>query len=152
VEGIIVNHWLCILDRENFEVVKCKQVWGVSKRHKNQLMRVDVGDKLIFYLIGEKIGDEKKDSAIGGTFEVISRPYEDHKPVFPSQITKGEVYPYRVKVKPLLIPKEEVPFRPLIERLEFITNKRKWSGHLVGKAMREISERDYEVMRGWVEG
>ncbi|MHC1582299.1 MAG: EVE domain-containing protein [Candidatus Syntropharchaeia archaeon] len=110
-----------------------------------------MGDKLIFYLIGEKVGDEKKDSAIGGILEIISKPYEDDKPVFPSQITKDERYPYRVKVKPLLIPKEEVPFRPLIERLEFITNKKKWSGHLVGKAMREISERDYGVMRGWVE-
>ena len=147
-----MSHWLCILNRENFEVVMGKRIWGVSKRHKNQLMRVDVGDKLIFYLIGEKIGDEKRDSAIGGIFEVISRPYEDHKPVFPSQITKGEVYPHRVKVKPLLIPKEEVPFRPLIERLEFITNKKKWSGHLVGKAMREIPERDYGVIRELVEG
>jgi len=70
----------------------------------------------------------KKESTIGGIFEIISRPYEDHKPVFPSQITNGEVYPYRVKVK------------PLIEKLEFITNKKKWSGYLVGKAM-----------RGWVE-
>ncbi|MHC1567861.1 MAG: EVE domain-containing protein, partial [Candidatus Syntropharchaeia archaeon] len=55
-----------------------------------------MGDKLIFYLIGEKVGDEKKDSAIGGILEIISKPYEDDKPVFPSQITKGEVYPYRV--------------------------------------------------------
>ncbi|OFV67320.1 MAG: hypothetical protein SCAL_001589 [Candidatus Syntrophoarchaeum caldarius] len=36
--------------------------------------------------------------------------------------------------------------------LRLITNKKKWSEHLVGKAMGEISERDYEVMRGWVEG
>ena len=42
--------------------------------------------------------------------------YEDKKKIFPSQITEDEVYPYRVKVM------------PLIERLEFITNKRKWRG------------------------
>lgn len=63
-----MSHWLCILNRENFEVVKHKGIWGVSKRHRNQLMRADVGDKLIFYLIGEKIGDEKKDSAIGAAY------------------------------------------------------------------------------------
>ena len=34
------NYWLCILNRKNFEIVKEKNVWGVSKRHKNQFYKI----------------------------------------------------------------------------------------------------------------
>ncbi|ACS89625.1 hypothetical protein TSIB_0560 [Thermococcus sibiricus MM 739] len=42
----------------------------------------------------------------------------------------------------------EVDFKPLIPKLKFITNKKKWSGHLMGKAMREIPEEDYNLIEG----
>lgn len=32
----------------------------------------------------------------------------------------------------------EVEFKPLIPKLKAITNKKRWSEHLMGKAMREI--------------
>jgi len=32
--------------------------------------------------------------------------------------------------------------------IKFITNKQNWSGHLMGKAMREVPEEDYKLIVG----
>ncbi len=42
----------------------------------------------------------------------------------------------------------KLDFNPLIPKLSFITNKKHWSGHLMGKAMREIPEEDYRLIEG----
>jgi len=39
-----------------------------------------------------------------------------------------------------------IEFKPLIPKLRFITNKKRWSGHLMGKAMREIPEEDFKLI------
>jgi len=126
--------------------VKKNKVWGVSERHKNQINRTKVGDKLAFYLISEVKGKERLEPAIGGVAEVASEVFVDRKKIFPSAKVEGEVYPYRIKIKNLEIFKPEKPFKPLIERLNFITNKRRYSGHLLGKAMRIIPQEDFELM------
>ena len=43
-----MDHWLCILDRENFEVVKSKKIYGISDRYRNSLMGADVVMSLCF--------------------------------------------------------------------------------------------------------
>ena len=140
------NYWLCILNRENFEAVKKKKVWGVSERHKNQIYKTKVGDKLAFYLISEVKGKERLESAIGGVAEVASEVFVDRKKIFPSAKVEGEVYPYRIRIKSLKVFKPEKPFKPLIGKLNFITNKKFYSGHLVGKAMRTIPKEDFEIL------
>jgi len=60
----------------------------------------------------------------------------------------NELFPLRVRLKPVDIFKKPVAFKPLIPGLQFITNKKKWSGHLMGKAMRQISKEDFEVIIG----
>ncbi len=59
---------------------------------------------------------------------------------------KSESFPYRIKLKPLKIFAKPVNFKSLIPELKFIKNKKKWSGHLMGKAMREIPEEDFELV------
>ena len=39
--------------------------------------------------------------------------------------------------------REAVEFKPLIPHLAFITNKKQWSGHIRGQAMRTIPEEDH---------
>jgi predicted RNA-binding protein len=56
-----------------------------------------------------------------------------------------EVFPYRVKLKPVKIFDEPLDFKTLIPKLEFITNKKQWTGHL-RTAMRTIPEEDYEYI------
>jgi len=48
-----------------------------------------------------------------------------------------------VKLKAATILIEEISFKFLTDGFEFITNKKRWSGHLPGKAMRTIPEEDH---------
>ncbi len=132
------RYWLCVVNEANWRVVKEKRVWGVSDRYKRRMEELSEGDLLIFYV---------RPKRIGGIFRVSSRPYVDKKAIFSSEgFRAGEVFPNRVRIEPVLVPEEPVPFEPLVGRLKFIKNKEKWTGHLRG-AMREIPEEDYEVLR-----
>jgi predicted RNA-binding protein len=99
------------------------------------------------YLKQEKIEDKIKESRIAGIFEAVSTVYTDNKKIFQVPIGMGnETFPLRIKVKPVQIFKNRVEFKPLIPMLKFITNKKKWSGHLMGKAMRSIPQEDFELI------
>jgi predicted RNA-binding protein len=138
-----MTYWLCITNRANWKVIKEKNVWGVPKRHRNTIAKVKPGDRLVIYLKQERENKEVLEPKIVGIFEVVSEPYEDSSRIFKPHMP-NETYPLRVKIKPVKI--GEVDFKPLIPKLKFITNKRKWSGHLMGKAMREIPEEDYNLI------
>ncbi len=120
-----MNCWICVTNRANFEVVKREGVWGVADRYKNVIEQVEPGDTLLFYLMQER-GErgEVLETAIGGAFQATSRAFRDASRVF-----RGDLYPHRVRVKPLVVPERPVPFKPLVPRLSFIKNKQKWSGH-----------------------
>ena len=143
-----MRYWLCITTEDNWKVIKEKNVWGVPERHKNTIAKVKPGDKLLIYLKQEKIGDKVKPSRIVGVFEVISEPFKDSTRIFSSKGLKSrsKSFPWRVKIKPIKIFDEPIKFKPLIPKLKFITNKKKWNGHLMGKAMREIPEEDFELI------
>lgn len=138
-----MTYWLCITNRENWEVVKEKNVWGVPRRHRNTIAKVNPGDKLVFYVKQERKDKQVLEPKIVGIFEVASEPYEDSTRIFKGHVP-NETYPLRVKIRPVKL--GEVEFKSLIPKLKFITNKKRWSGHLMGKAMREIPEEDYKLI------
>ena len=126
------KYWLCILTPENYEIVKEKLVWGVTERHKNKILQVELGDKLVMYVIGEK--------KIKGIYEAASKPYEDRTEIF-----HGGIYPRRVKLKPVKQSEEGIEIKKLVPELELFKRKDKfWAGVLRGKAMIEITEKDYK--------
>ena len=95
------------------------------------------------------MGDEIKPSRIMAVYEAASEVFKDSSRIF--KMPKGmsnETFPLRIKLKPVKVFEKPVEFKPLIPKLKFITNKRKWSGHLMGKAMREIPEEDYRLIVG----
>lgn len=142
-----MNYWICITNEENWNIVRNKKVWGVSERHKNQISRVKPGDVLVFYVKQERGEKGVKPSKIVGIFEATSKPFKDDSKIFSPVGFGDERFPHRVKLKPLIVPEEPLEFKPLIPKLRFIRNKDKWSGHLMGKAMREIPKEDYEVIK-----
>ena len=81
---------------------------------------------------------------IVGAYEVISEVFEDRSRIFKSPPGKSEIYPYRIKLKPIKIFEKPLDFKSLIPELKFIKNKKRWTGHIQGKAMREIPKEDYE--------
>ena len=143
-----MRYWLCITTEDNWKVIKEKNIWGVPERHKNTIAKVKPGDKLLIYLKQENINGEIKPSRIVGVFEVVSEPFKDSTRIFSSKgiRSSGETFPWRVKIKPIKIFDKPIEFKPLIPKLKFITNKKKWTGHLMGKAMREIPKEDFNLI------
>lgn len=146
----MTNYWLCITNNQNWEIIKRKKIWGVSKRHEQAIRKSKIGDKLVFYVKQENQKGKIIEPRIVGIFEVASDVYEDSTRIFKTPPkTKEEAYPLRIKIKPLII--GEIKFKPLIPQLMFIKNKKRWSGHLMGKAMRIIPKEDYELIKKLIE-
>lgn len=140
-----MTRWLAISNRANSDVTIKKQIWGVPKRYANMISKTQPGDTLLVY-VGQQVID--KDTtllpAITGCFEITSGPYEDAKPVFTAPPKLGnEIFPLRIKLKTVQVFDPAVEFKPLIPHLAFIINKKQWSGHIRGQAMRAIPEEDH---------
>ena len=141
-----MTHWIASSNRDNAKILDAKHIWGVPKRNKTLMHRVKPGDTILVYVRQEKEDDTILPSAITGAYEVVSEPYEDHARLFTTPPQMGdEVFPFRMKVKPVAVFPEPLEFKPLIEDLAFITNKTMWSGHL-RQAMREIPAEDYHLI------
>ncbi|MCK9278481.1 MAG: EVE domain-containing protein [Methanoculleus sp.] len=141
-----MTHWIASSNRDNQKILEQKHIWGVPKRNKTLMQRVEPGDTILVYVRQEKEGDTLLPSAITGAYEVISEPYEDHTRLFITPPQMGdEVFPFRMKVRPVAVFAKPLEFKPLIPDLTFIKNKTMWSGHL-RIAMREIPEEDYRLI------
>lgn len=140
------QRWLCISTRANDEVTRNQLVWGVAKRFANIISRVKIGDTLLIYTMQEIVDREIIPSAITGIYEATSDVYEDQSPIFVTPKNRGnEIFPLRVKVKPVKIFKESIPFKPLVPEMKFIKNKTMWSGS-IRTAMRVIPEEDFQTI------
>ncbi|ACL17349.1 EVE domain-containing protein [Methanosphaerula palustris] len=138
-----MTRWLCMADRTNAAIVKERLVWGVPARYRNTIGRVHPGDTLLIYARQEHAAGETLPSIVMAAYDVVSPVFEDTEPIFTAPaFLPGEVFPMRVKVKPLPDISEPVPFKPLVPALSFIKNKVMWSGSI--RAMRTIPEEDYQ--------
>lgn len=143
-----MTRWLAISNRENSDITISKQIWGVPKRNANQIGKSQIGDSLLVY-VGQQVIDKETTlpPAITGCFEITSDVFEDSKRIFTAPPKLGdEIFPLRIKLKAIEIFDPPVEFKPLIPRLTFIKNKKQWSGHIRGQAMRMIPEEDYELI------
>jgi predicted RNA-binding protein len=139
-------HWIASSNRDNWKILVKKHIWGVPGRNKNLIHRVKPGDTILVYVRQEKEDDTILPSAITGAYEVVSEPYEDHSRLFTTPPQMGdEVFPFRMKVRPVAVFAEPLEFKPLIPDLTFIENKKMWSGYL-RVAMREIPAEDYHLI------
>jgi predicted RNA-binding protein len=140
--------WLATSTRENAEIVTKKQIWGVPKRDINQINRIRPGDTLLLYVGHEEIDkDITLPPVIIGCFEIVSSVYEDTDPIFTASRKLGnEVFPLRFRLKTIVIFDPPVEFTPLIPKLTFIAEKKQWSEHIKGQAMRAIAEEDHALI------
>lgn len=140
-----MKFWLCITNQDNWEVVKEKNIWGASERHKGTIEKVRPGDKCLFYVISTRIDKEVIPSRIVAAYEVTSEPFKATLSIF-KPASYGESYPLRINLKQIKMFKTYVEFKPIVTKLSFIKNKRQWSSHIRGRAMREIPKVDYELI------
>jgi predicted RNA-binding protein len=92
-------------------------MFGFKSTRRNEAAQMKPGDKLIFYLT--------KIMKFGGLAEITSDYFEDHARVFKSEKKPGEDYPFRVKVKPLIVlePDQYLDVREIAPGMEYT---RKW--------------------------
>ncbi|MEM0211815.1 MAG: EVE domain-containing protein [Desulfurococcaceae archaeon] len=134
----MVNYWFCVTNEDNWNIIKSKHVWGVPKRGRRYVLDVKIGDFLVFYIIPKKIG---------GIFRAVSEPFESEERIFSwIDYGKDEVFPFRVKIEPFLVPEKALPFDRLIEKLSFTKGLKRWSIKL-RRAMFKISEEDFNTIK-----
>jgi predicted RNA-binding protein len=128
-----------VTNKENWQVVKEKKIWGVSEGNKYQLERVKIGDFLIFYV---------KPKRIGGVFVAVSNIFRSDERIFSSSgFPSDETFPNRIRLKPWLIPKKPIDFTPLIVKVSFIKRKDwKWGTSIFGRALKAIPESDFKLI------
>lgn len=138
------TRWLCISTRENDKITQNKNIWGVAKRFSKTINTVKKGDTLLMYTMQEIVEREVIPSAITGIYDAVSEVYEEGSSLFVTPKALGnEVFPLRIKVKPIKVFTKPIPFKPLVPEMSFIKNKVMWSGS-IRTAMRVIPEEDYQ--------
>src|SRR3990172_7698015 len=92
-------------------------IFGFKSPRRSEVSGMRPGDRLVFYLT--------KIMKFGGIAEVTSEYFEDHAKVFRSEKKPGEDYPFRVKVKPVVIlqPDQYLDVREIAPTLAYT---RKW--------------------------
>ena len=126
------NFWMFIISNENWDIVKTSNIIGSNNR--NRVNSIREGDKIVVYV-------KLPLSSIMGVFEVITT-FEENKKIF-----LGDIFPYRIKMKPLKILNKPIKFITIVDELEFIRNKKHWQSHLFGaRGVYRLSKKDYDII------
>jgi hypothetical protein len=114
------TNWLLVSGADNFEVSRAMgfSVAGMKERHRRKAERVQLGDRLLFYLTGIQ--------KFGGTATVTDTYYEDRgNRIWQSKKAGEYPYPWRFPIKPdiVLAPEQFVSAESLLPDLEWV---KKW--------------------------
>jgi len=130
------RYWIAVVSKEH---VLNGINWGIMQvchGKKSPLKRINKGDFIIFYSSKYRMKDKT--------------PYQKFTAI--AKATDNEIYqvkmfenfePFRRKVK--FLECQETEIRPLINDLEFISNKQKW-GYPFRYGLLEISKNDFKLI------
>jgi predicted RNA-binding protein len=146
-----MSYLLWVTNIQNSLIAINTKTIGFSKKHKNILSQVHSGDKGFFYIKTGKDNDGKteikiKKPLIFGEFEIASEKFTDDKKIFFTDSNK-ENYPIRFQIKTVEIFKQNIFFKPMVENLNFIDNKKSWGVRLMGRGVVIIPENDYFTIK-----
>jgi hypothetical protein len=120
--GFTPQYWVIVGSKENYEISRSHgfTLQGIKSRHRKKAEQIQPGDKLIYYVTGVM--------ALGGIVTVESPYFEESTPVWVCSSNKraAELYPFRFKITPYLIPSQEeglIPVEPLHSQLQYL---KKW--------------------------
>jgi predicted RNA-binding protein len=138
-----VAYWIVVGSEQNLRIAEARgfDIFGFKSTRRSEVARMRPGDRLVFYLT--------RIMKFGGVAEVTSEYFEDHTKVFRSDKKPGEDYPFRVKVKPVLIlrPEQYLDVREIAPAMEY---PKKWpAGHwrlAFQGNLHEIPESDYRMI------
>ena len=131
-----MRYWLLIINIENWKISIKKGIYGVKELYLSKYQLIQKGDEFIFYIKG---------SMLGGAFRVLKK-FQSQKKYF-----HDDFYPYLLGIKakvactmPIELKKE------VITSLAFIKNKSNWGSHLMGKAIIELSKKDFAYLKSYI--
>ena len=136
-----MTYWIVVGSEENMRIAEARgfDIFGFKSTRRSEVSKMRPGDKLIFYLT--------KIMKFGGLAEVTSDYFEDHAKVFRSEKKPGEDYPFRVKVKPVIVlaPEQYLDVKEIAPAMDYT---KKWPAEHWRLAfqgnLHEIPESDYK--------
>jgi len=142
----MANYWLLVTHPDNFEVMKAKNIAAMKEKRKGFAERVEVGDKVVFYLT--KIGK------FGGAATFKSKFKEQRSKMFPEE-KENEVHPWRfdVEFEAKLAEKDYIPSENFKDKLKYLKKwpAKYWKLGFQGN-VHEIPKEDYEVLVSAMKG
>jgi predicted RNA-binding protein len=91
------SHWLITLSPENYQISRKMRfsLLGLRSRHRKKAERVAVGDRVLYYVLHERI--------FPATATVTSAYFEDRHPIWINRERKDDPFPYRVHTQPTIV-------------------------------------------------
>lgn len=117
---------------------------GMKSRHRKKAEKMKPGDKLIWYVTGEK--------AFGGVATITSEYFESHDRIWQSGDPKKETedYPFRVQISPdiILADSNRIPAEPIARQMTYVSKwpANNWTLAFQGN-VHSIGAEDYELIR-----
>lgn len=145
-----MHYWLWVTTYENWKITENTKIIGISNRFRTTRENLKIGDEGLVYIkqrSGHNETPQIKKSVIIAHFKIVSEFYEDNKKLFNMpENNQKELFPLRFKITILKKYDNPIVFKNLIGNLDFIKNKTRWGMHLMGKAIIQISEKDFEYI------
>ena len=138
------NYWMVVQTPENHEITRGQgfTLHGLTSKQRRRARRMEPDDRILFYVGGEI----RKWTAI---VVVKSKYFEDRTPIWESNGSRRELFPYRVKTSPSIVLDEAdyIEARILAPRLEYV---KRWPPELWPLAFFDtlhlIPQRDYRLI------
>jgi predicted RNA-binding protein len=141
-----MNYWLVVTHPKNFEIMKAKNIAAMKAKRKSYAQKVEVGDKVVFYLT--KIGK------FGGVAEFGSKFREEKTKIFEEE-KPGEIHPWRFDIKfgVKLGEKDYIPAENFKDKLKYLKKwpAKYWKLGFQGN-VHEIGEVDYKTLLSALKG
>jgi hypothetical protein len=140
-------NWLLVSSPENFAKSRAIgfRTSAMKSRHRRKWERVRPGDRVFYYLTGEK--------AIGGVARVTGEPFESRERIWGSASKPLEDYPWRFPTEPILILEagRSVAAEPLAREMEYTKRwpAENWTLAFQGN-VHELSDADADLVEAAV--
>ena len=138
------NYWMVSTTLDDFQVTRDKgySILGMGARYRRRAQRMQPDDRMLLYV--------KQLRKWTGVVSVTSEYFEDRTPIW-NIGTRGENYPYRVKIKPEIVLREEdyIDALVLAPRMEYLKRWLPESWPLAFfDTLHLIPQRDFSLIEG----
>lgn len=134
-----MNFWLIVTSFANFKHDREKlgfKMQGVSMHHKGQMQKMEIGDKVAYYIMGKQ--------KFGATATITGDYEEGHDKIWTDE---KEMWPARRPSESDIVLQDDelVDAKRLVPELGFVEKKEHWGSYFQG-SVREIPEEDYRLI------